>query len=973
VVKPGITPERWRQVTGVFHAALACHASGRTAYLDQVCAGDDGLREEVEAMLAAHQDLRGFGDRPVGLSIDNERRLWQAMLVGETLGRYTIESKLGEGGMGVVYKAHDTRLERTVAIKVLPHDKVSDPARKQRFVQEARAASALNHPNIVTVHDICSEAGMDFIVMEHLAGKTLDRTIPAKGLRMAQALHYGIQITDALAKAHEAGIIHRDLKPSNVMVTDEGRVKILDFGLAKLLEPMDPSVEATTLMSMTEEGVVIGTAAYMSPEQAEGRTLDGRSDIFSFGSVLYEMVTGRKPFSGESPLSLLAKVVTEDPVPPSSLTRSLPPELERTILRCLRKDPARRYQTMADLKVALEDVERESAPRTQVGAALWRRWIWIAVPAVLLLTVGSFAWRTWRSPQNTEPLRAVPLTSLPGAERYPSLSPDGNYVAFTWNGPKQDNADIYVQQIGVGSPLRLTNDQGNDHSPAWSPDGRWIAFLRGQSEVGKSEVRLIPPLGGPERKLADIRPRADLLRAATLAWCPASDCIVVTDSVGEDKPDALFAISLESREKRQLTYPQHPLVGDTDPAVSPDGRWLVFRRNNRPFVGELYRLQLETGLNPVGEPSRLTQLLASSGPAWTPDSKEILFPAKQSLWRLAVSGESPPARLPFVGEDGLMPTVSRPKPGGLARLVYMRSFQDTNIWRVDTSAAGAPASSPPRVVISSTRFDSGAEFSPDSRQVAFMSSRSGESEVWLADPDGGNAVQLTSMGATPGFPQWSPDGALITFHSDAEGPEIYVIPAAGGKPRNVTSHPAWDAFPSFSRDGRWVYFSSNRGARAVDRQIWKTPASGGEADQVTNGIGAAARESPDGAYLYYVEALDRPSPLWRQPTSGGAPVRVLDGVVLVSREFVVLKGGIYYIDRPSSNAQVSFSGPFGTGGIAGEARLQYFDFATGKSRTVTRNLGNVGLGLTVSSDGRTILYSRVDSSVDDLMLVENFR
>jgi dipeptidyl aminopeptidase/acylaminoacyl peptidase len=227
------------------------------------------------------------------------------------------------------------------------------------------------------------------------------------------------------------------------------------------------------------------------------------------------------------------------------------------------------------------------------------------------------------------------------------------------------------------------------------------------------------------------------------------------------------------------------------------------------------------------------------------------------------------------------------------------------------------------------------------------------------------------MGAVPGFARWSPDGELITFHSGAEGqPEIYVIPAAGGKPRNVTSHPAWDAFPSFSRDGRWIYFSSSRG-RAVDRQIWKIPTFGGDAVRVTNGIGAEARESPDGAYLYYVEALDRPSPLWRQPTSGGAPVKVLDSVVLVSREFAVLDGGIYYIDRPSSDAQAR-QGPTGVY-IGGEARLQYFDFAAGRSRTVARNLGDVGLGLTVSSDGRTILYTRVDSSVDDLMLVENFR
>src|SRR5688572_17252861 len=248
-------------------------------------------------------------------------------MIGQTLDHYRIESKLGEGGMGVVYKAYDIHLDRTVAIKVLPPGKVGDPVRIQRFVQEAKAASALNHPGIVTIYDIRSQEGIDFIVMEYLDGKGLDELIAHKGLRPAQALRYGIQIADALARAHSVGIIHRDVKPANLMVTAEGRVKILDFGLAKLAEA-ESSPEAATFEErpITEEGTVFGTAFYMSPEQAEGRKLDGRSDIFSFGTVLYEMVTGLKPFTGESRLSLLTKIVNEDPRPPSQLAASIPPD-----------------------------------------------------------------------------------------------------------------------------------------------------------------------------------------------------------------------------------------------------------------------------------------------------------------------------------------------------------------------------------------------------------------------------------------------------------------------------------------------------------------------------------------------------------------------------------------------------------------------------------------------------------------------
>ena len=882
-------------------------------------------------------------------------------MIGQTLDHYRIESKLGQGGMGVVYKARDTHLDRPVAIKVLPPGKVADPARKQRFVQEAKAASALNHPNIVTIYDISSEAGMDFIAMEFIDGKTLDGVIPPKGLRPAQALNYAVQVADALAKAHGAGIVHRDLKPSNIMVTDEGRIKIVDFGLAKLLEPAESSPDAATLTvrPMTEEGAVLGTAAYMSPEQAEGRKLDGRSDVFSFGSVLYEMVTGRKPFTGDSYLAILTRILHEDPTAPGQLAASLPPELEKIILRCLRKDPARRYQTMADLKVALEDVQEESGSAKRVRAPSRWRWAWAASVPVLL-AAGYFAWQAWRTPESTEPPRAVPLTAFPGAELYPSFSPDGNHVAFTWTGPKQDNPDIYVQQIGAGSPLRLTTDPHSDNNPAWSPDGRWIAFLRSQSQAGNSELRLIPPLGGQERKVAEIRLQPIYpIPPVYLAWCPDSTCLIVTDFQVEGKPEALFVVSLDTGGKRQLTNPQPPVLGDTNPAVSPDGRSLVFHRNPTGAGGQFYWLPLGKGLTAGGEPRLLTlAALNARHSAWMPDGKEVLFSARGSLWRLAVTGEkpgeSPPARLPFVGEDGLMPIVSRPQPGRPARLVYVRSFTDTNIWRIETSAPGAPASSGPVVSISSTRPDRFAQFSPDGRRVAFASNRSGEMEIWLADPDGSNAVQLTSLSArTTGTPRWSPDGQTIAFDSNLEGQsEIYVVPASGGKPRRLTSHPANDLVPSFSADGKWIYFTSNR---TRDFQIWKIPASGGDAVQVTHNVGFTAFESPDGAYVYYTQTTGPvASPLWRLPTSGGQPVQVLEGVVM--RAFVVLERGIYYIDRR-----------------AGEARLQFFDFATSKSTTVARNLGEIHLGLTATPNGRTILYSRVDSSVDDLMLVENFR
>jgi serine/threonine protein kinase len=899
-------------------------------------------------------------------------------MIGQTLGHYRIEAKLGEGGMGVVYKARDTQLDRAVAIKVLPTERVGDPERKRRFVQEAKAASALNHPNIVHIYGIDTASGVDFMAMEYVEGKILNEMIGLKGMKTGETLRYAAQIADALATAHAAGIVHRDIKPSNIMVTGKGLVKVLDFGLAKLAEPTnpDPSALTKTLLPVTEEDAVIGTAPYMSPEQAEGRKLDGRSDVFSFGSVLYEMASGRRPFTGDSKLSLLSKIVNADPTPPSQIVAGVPPEMERIILRCLRKDPARRYQTMADLKVALEDVEAESGsgrPVRQPPAP--GRWIW---PLLFLTMAGTcfLVWRTLRPPESAPPPpRASPLMAETGVAHYPSLSPDGNYVTYAWTGPKQDNPDIYVQQIGAGSPARRTSDPSNDYNPVWSPDGRSIAFLRSEVEAGKSEVRTIPPLGGPERKIAEIHVRGGTwVSPPYLAWCPDSTCLILTDSQGDGKPDALFVYSLETGVKRPLTNPP-PGANDAHPALSSDGNWLVFRRSASLYAGELYRQRLGKGVTAVGEPQRLTRsTLDGRHPAWIPGSSEILFSAwertRASLWRLVISGESPeqnsPSRLPFVGEDGMMPVLSRPERGGPIRLVYVRSMEDSNIWRVDVPVPGAPASSPPAVsALSSTRPDWFPQFSPDGRRVAFSSERSGEAAIWLADPDGANPIQIAPMGnSATGYPKWSPSGESIVFHSNRDGqPEIYLVPAAGGKPLNLTSDPSTDAFPSFSRDGKWIYFTSSRDSHD---NVWKMPASGGKPTKLTDAVGYAATESPDGVHIYYIETYDKPSPLWRIPVSGGPAQYMLDGVFFAN--YVVRERGIYYIDKPSGQGGVhSLDRP------TGETRLQYFDLATRKSITVARNLGNVGAFLTVSPDGRTFLYNRIDSSVDDLMLVDDFR
>jgi serine/threonine protein kinase len=314
----------------------------------------------------------------------------ELMMIGHTLGHFEILEKLGEGGMGVVYKARDTRLDRIVAIKILPADKVADRDRRRRFAQEAKTASALNHPGIVTIHDITQHEGIDFIAMEFVPGRTLDRVIPRHGLGLKETLDYGVQIAEALAVAHAAGIVHRDLKPSNVIVAEHGRIKVLDFGLAKLIDRVgmpasDDAPTATRAAPVTDQGAIVGTVAYMAPEQAEGKTVDARTDIFSFGSVLYEMVTGQRAFHGDSPLSTLTAVLREEPKSISTMSEGLPRELERVITRCLRKDPERRWQSMADVNVALRELKEESdsgALRADVPSVRRRYRAWAATAAL---------------------------------------------------------------------------------------------------------------------------------------------------------------------------------------------------------------------------------------------------------------------------------------------------------------------------------------------------------------------------------------------------------------------------------------------------------------------------------------------------------------------------------------------------------------------------------------------------------------
>jgi Tol biopolymer transport system component/DNA-binding winged helix-turn-helix (wHTH) protein len=627
--------------------------------------------------------------------------------------------------------------------------------------------------------------------------------------------------------------------------------------------------------------------------------------------------------------------------------------------------PKRGYRFAAvvtPVPIEIDGPPSERAPEKLVAPRWFRRGrVWAG--SALVLAVAYLSLSALRPPRTTENLRALPLTSLSGVVRTPSLSPDGTHVVFTWSGESQDNPDLYVQLIGAGSPMRLTTDPRNDYAPNWSPDGRTIAFLRRQPDEQQIEVRLIAPLGGQERTVATIEPRLGAFRPLSVSWCPDSTCVLVTDGLKGGASDAVFAISLATGQKHQLTHPEGRAL-DADPVISPDGRTLVFRRDTTPFTGAFYRVSLKEGTTEAdGDAVPITSRLGAGKPVWMPDSREILFADRGGLWRLNVTGGGVPERLPFVGQDGQAPIVSRSSDGKL-QLVYVRSFSDVNLWRVDSAGDGTPAPGPPVAAVASTRAESTPNLAPSGATVAFTSDRSGDLEIWSAAPDGANAVQLTSTGGLPGYPRWSPDGARVAFHGDVDGvPGVLVVAAGGGPATKLMAEPGDSGFPSFSRDGRWVYFCSLRSGQA---RIWKVAVGGGAAVQVTQTTGVLGIETVDSRDLYYVEAPERAGSLWRQPLAGGVAVKVLEGVMFGS--FDVVERGLYYIDRVAGDA-----GTPGAAQPATNTRLRFFEFSTQRSTTVASGLGNVGSGLSATRDGRTVFFSRIDSSVNELMIVHNFR
>jgi eukaryotic-like serine/threonine-protein kinase len=694
-------------------------------------------------------------------------------MIGRTLGHYRIDSKLGEGGMGVVYRAFDTHLDRVVAIKVLRPDLMGSADRKRRFVQEAKSASALNHPGIVHIYDIDTEDLPDgpigFIAMEYVSGKTLDQHIGRTGLSLKSTLKYGVQIADALARAHAAGIVHRDVKPANIIIGDDGRVKLLDFGLAKLTEKIAEDSDGTTATmgmeetSQTEEGAIVGTVAYMSPEQAEGKKVDARSDIFSFGSVLYEMVTARRAFAGGTRISTLSAILHDEPKPASEISPDVPLELEKIIARCLRKDPERRAQGIADVKLALEELQEESESGRlsgQTGAAAAGRASrsprrFVAIGAMALIAAAGYAWWLLKArPSAPERTEWAQITNLPDSAVQPALSPDGRMLTFI-RGPFGfvTPGQIYVKMLPSGEPVQLTHDDHMKFSPGFSPDGSRIAYTVAE---GIWATWVVPVLGG--------EPRLWLPNASGLGWLGKSKLLF-----SENKDQVLHLAIVTADESRagsrDIYVPPHERGMAHHAYPSPDAKWMLVEEMDAE--GDIAQCRLapldgSSAGHPVGPPDGQCQAAG-----WSPDGEWMYFSSNSGgafhIWRQRFP-DGPPEQITAgpTEEEGIAMA-----PDGRSFITAVGSRQ-SSVWLHD--AAGDRQ-------ISLEGYAFGAKFTADGKRLLYQVRRGSASELWVAERDSGRseplfpgfAVAVAGVGAIGGYDISADDRQVVMTSADTAG------------------------------------------------------------------------------------------------------------------------------------------------------------------------------------------------------------
>ena len=847
----------------------------------------------------------------------------------QSLSRFRVLRKLGAGGMGEVFLAEDTTLGRKVALKLLPEGLFSDPEVRRRFSQEARAVSALNHPQIVTIYDIGVAQDRDFIAMEYVDGQTLRELLQAGPIEVRRTLDLVAQAAAGLAAAHEAGIVHRDIKPENLMVNRNGQLKIMDFGLAKVVERQTAPLLQSSIATVGETpraaagtgtGVILGTVSYMSPEQAQGRPLDHRTDLFSLGLVLYEALTGTRPFSGKSAVETLHAIINEEPVPAVERNPRVPPEATEILGKALAKDPAERYQHAGDFaldlrharRVAESGVARTGARAAAVPAPKPRLLPWV-LAALALGALVAGAWYLGRSGarhggSNLADVTLTPLTSEPGYEGEPTFSPDGETIAYV--SDRTGNFDIFLKQVSGGPDINITNSPADDVQPAFSPDGKQIAFVstRGSTTHLVYENFGVPPTGGDIWVMPALggSPRRIAVSGNFPSWSPDGSSLVFMGG-GAFKKE-IFRVPASGGQAQEI--PIRPAKGEgvfryiLYPTLSPDGKWFLFQ-------SEQFRVHVVPSSG--GEAKVLCR---GRRPVWAPDGRSVVYsnadPGKNySLWRIpfspakgAADGPAEPVTvgrgvdtqaaishdgraiaftaleqtfnletLPFDAELGRVTGEVKVLTSGKNDIEWKSLSPDgrsvayenaDRIWRLDPGQAAYPLTGDPAFI------DGQPRWSPDGQSILFERAPAGEPaklDIWLMAADGGSPRQLVEKGR---IPYWMPDSRGITYCSTSDY-YLYRFDLATRKSRRVIDEETRAPLHVVSNDGKWIVYQSSAQSSLT---IHARRIDGGETLVVAATPGQMGSGhpmlSPSGNWFYYqvdhknVYRLPGPSQGWRK-------------------------------------------------------------------------------------------------------------
>ncbi|MDB4883479.1 MAG: pknB 8 [Gemmatimonadetes bacterium] len=869
---------------------------------------------------------------------------------GTRVGLYEITGTLGAGAMGNVYRARDHRLERDVAIKALPEALAEDHDALARFEREARFLAALNHPNIATIYGIEEVAGERLLVLELVPGDTLEERVRRGPLPLAEVVEIARQIAGALEAAHEAKIVHRDLKPSNVKVTPEGRVKLLDFGIARHAGATVGQLAVSKELSLTRSGAVVGTPQYMSPEQLFDEPVDGRADVWAFGCLLYEMLTARHAFPGRTFLELADAIRTRE-ADWSALPRDTPEALRRLLVRCLRKNPHDRMHDMGDARLELEEIgaARGGLVRRSSRAAVWG----VAAGALLLAVVAlALATRTWRARTTSGDvaLRLTQLTSTEGVEQFPAWSPDGASVVYS--GEVGGIRKLFVKRIGAADAEQLTRGDHDDLQPAWSTDGHRVLFVRARETNRRLEPGDV--FGSYESDAGDLwaidLPTHTETRLVAGAFYPdvSPDGKSIAVDASFAGPRRIWIVDARGLNPQQVTSDSSEAVAHVQPRWSPDGRRIVYQRTERT--------RFDVAVVDLG--SRQSAVVTHDvyrkiNPVWARDGRMIYYSSDagggMNLWRLPLGDDSRPSGPPQQLTSGAGQDVEVAVAPDGARLTYTTLHQNADLWRLPMSPLGDVTGKPEQLV-ATTREDSRGEWSPDGNLIAFNSDRGGSMNLWVYSLRDRTTRQITRGAGGDFQPTWSPDGKTLVFFSSRGGKadtDIWSVDVASGRLTPLTRARSLDLNPFFSPDGRQIVFQSDASGRL---ELWLMNADGSQVRQLTT----------VGAMGHFIRWLADDNIYFRSPSS-------------TSLLRVAPTGGEPRVAAPDVGSHMSFS-PDGTRyiDVRGHKAVWLFQLNGGEARKIFQfDDADVRIDYPVwSPDGRSLLFDWFKPKEGDLWLGE---